>query len=142
MLGVWALGWDWNSIGIFETCFAVVLTIGIFTWTLAGFSTREAERKVRSAEKFAEAVGRKQFGRDDLHDWHRQQLAEVLKVREAVVEQELLLWLVEIPPPGTPGSREALVVTQRLWFLRLVGRGRGGKQTIDLATGQRLAEGA
>ena len=126
---------SWDAGGIFETCYAVMLAVGIFTWTLAGFSTREADRKRTAAEAFAHAVGKGCFGHAALDDWHREELANVLQVEDAQIEQELLLWLVE--SPGTQGPREALVVTQRLWFLRLVGR--GGRQVMDLATGQPLA---
>lgn len=126
----------WSALGTFETCYGVLLAIGIFTWTLAGFSTREADRKRTAAEAFGLAVGQRSFTHAELDDWHLEELARVFKVQPQQVENELLLWLVEAP--GKQGPREALVVTQRLWFLRLVGRGRGGKQTIDLSTGAGL----
>lgn len=144
LLGVAAVGGaaigltadGWNSVSVFETCFAVVLAIGIFTWTLAGFSTREADRRRLAADEFAAAVDGRPFGRGPLDSWHREELARILKVGLNQVEGELLLWLID--KRGAKGPREALVVTQRLWFLRLVGRGAGGKQVFDLSTGERL----
>ena len=110
--------------------------MGIFTWTLAGFSTREVDRRRRAAEEFASAVAGAEFGNGPLDPWHREKLAEVLEVDAHQVENELLLWLVQVP--GKQGPREALVITQRLWFLRLVGRGAGGKQARDLSTNEIL----
>lgn len=132
----WLVGDGWNSTSIFETCFAVVLAIGIFTWTLAGFSVREADRRRLAAEEFAAKVEGRPFGRGALDSWHREELARVLRVEQDQVEGELLLWLID--KSGKQGPREALVLTQRLWFLRLVGRGPRGKQVFDLATGERL----
>lgn len=52
----YALGDRWNSVSIFETCYGVVLTIGIFTWTLSGYAPQRADRKRRGAEQFAKAI--------------------------------------------------------------------------------------
>lgn len=130
------VGDGWSSVSIFETCYGVVLAVGIFTWTLAGFSIREADRRQAAAAQFAAGIEGRNFGQSPLDPWHHEQLARVLRVDEVHVERELLLWVIE--KTGKQGPREALVVTQRLWFLRLVGRGAGGKQVLDLATGKRL----
>lgn len=130
-------GGGWGAVSVYETCYAVVLTIFIFTWTLSGFSSREADRKKIAADHFARAIETRSFGQAPLDAWHRQKLATVLGVSEGSVEDELLLWLID--QPGVQGPREALVITHRLWFLRLVGRGRGGHKVFDLSTGERLA---
>jgi hypothetical protein len=126
----------WDGVSTFEGCYGVALAIGIFLWTLAGFSQREVDRRRRAADEFAQAVGRTQFGHSQLADWHREELARVLRVPEEQIENELLLWLVE--QNNVQGGRELLAITQRYWFLRLVSRGRGGKQTFDLSTGEPL----
>lgn len=122
----------WGAVSIFETCYGVVLTIGIFTWTLSGYASQEADRKRRGASRFAERIQSGKFGRGDLDPWHREELATFLNVDPGKVEAELLLWLVE--SSGVQGPRELLAVTQRHWFIRLVARGKGGRQVIDLAT--------
>lgn len=127
----------WGAVGTFETGYAVLLAIFIFIWTLAGYSERQAEHRVRGAEEFAAAVQRStSFGRGPLDGWHRTKLSEVLDVDRDRIEDELLLWLLD--QPGVRGPRELLVVTKRLQCLRLVGRGAGGQQVIDLATGSRV----
>lgn len=130
------LGGGWAAVSTFETCYGIVLAIGIFTWTLAGYATQEADRKSRGAKAFAEHATGKHFGAGELKPWQRERLAGVLKVDPDQVTSELLVWLVE--QSDSQGAREAIVVTQRHWFLRVVGRGRGGLQVLDLATNRRL----
>jgi hypothetical protein len=127
----------WSGVSTFATCYALVLAIGIFTWTLAGFSAREADKQKRASDAFATNIGARPYGHGSLSDWHREKLAVVLRVPEESVEDEVLVQLIE--QSNSQGPRDALVITNRLWFLRLVGRGRGGKQVLDLATGERLA---
>ena len=139
----------WDSVGVFETCFAALLTIFIFIWTLSGYSIRELEKRKSGAQAFADHIDRYNgpklglnYGNEDLDNGHRSKLREVMKIHaDDPVEPELLMWVVEKPDPSTPlsGGREALVITSRGWFLRVVKR--GGLQVIDLSTGERLDKG-
>ncbi len=129
-------GEGWDGVALFQGCYGGLLAIGIFTWTLAGVSTREADGRRKAAEEFAVLVGSGSYGAGQLWQWHREVLADVLDVQAHSVESELMVWFVE--QSSSKGPREALVITNGQWFLRLVGRGRGGLQVRDLATGERL----
>lgn len=131
------IGASWAGVDTFLACYGVLLAIGIFTWTLAGFSAREADAQKGAAGLFATHIGERRYGPGELSDWHCEKLATVLRVPGDQVEDELLLWVVE--QSTAQGPKEVLVITNRLWFLRLVGRGRGGKQVLDLATGKSIA---
>jgi hypothetical protein len=126
------LGDGWNSVSVFQTCYGIFLTIGIFTWTLSGYATREADRKRHGAIAFATRVRDGNFGPGDITAWHRTELATFLEVSPEQVESELLLWMVD--QRAVQGGAELIAITQRHWFIRVVARGHGGRQVIDLGS--------
>jgi hypothetical protein len=87
------------------------------------------------AKEFAAFVEmRGPWGKGPLDRWHREELAAVLGVSDDAIEDQLVLWLID--KQGAQGPREALVITRDLRYIRMVGR--GGRQVIDLGTGNRL----
>lgn len=128
----------WNAVSVFETCYGVLLAIGIFFWTLSGHLERSQKHRRDGAVRFSELVAEKSYKQADLADWHLAGLAKVFGVRESDVEDELLCWLTENLPDDARGGRAALVIARDMTFMRVSSRGAGGKQIIDLADGQVL----
>jgi hypothetical protein len=129
-------GEAWNAVGVVIGCYGVLLAIAIFAWTLGEFAQRRSAWQRQGALRFAEEIGRSDYGGGDLAPWHIRELARGLQVPEAEVENELLAWVIQ--SHNSQGGKTALVITRSMRFLRVSSRGRGGHTIKDLATDERL----